>query len=118
MKAQPPKWLIYALLCLFWWGIWGFLAKLGADQMAPIQMQVQVLFTLGLLPLVFLALLQLHWKLEVDQKRNGLWRLERSLYRFGSAGLLRGSGERQGFNRRAGDLIVPFANGRVGLSAP
>ncbi|MCI0622168.1 MAG: EamA family transporter [Acidobacteria bacterium] len=29
---------------------------------------MQVLFTLGLLPLVFLALLQLHWKLEVDQR--------------------------------------------------
>lgn len=66
LKAQPPKWLMYALLCLFWWGIWGFLAKLGADQMAP--MQMQVLFTLGMLPLVFLALVQLNWKLEVDHR--------------------------------------------------
>ena len=52
-KAPFPKWLFYALLCLFWWGVWGFLAKLGADQMTA--MQVQVLFTLGLLFFVVLA---------------------------------------------------------------
>ena len=65
-KAPFPKWLFYALLCLFWWGVWAFLAKLGADQMTP--MQVQVLFTLGLLPLAFLALLQLKWNVDTDKR--------------------------------------------------
>jgi bacterial/archaeal transporter family protein len=61
-----PRWLLYALLCIFWWGVWGFLVKVGADQMTP--MQMQVLFTLGMFPLVLLALGQLHWKVDSDKR--------------------------------------------------
>jgi bacterial/archaeal transporter family protein len=57
-----PKWLLYALLCIFSWGVWGGLTKLGADKMTPIQMQV--LFTLGMGPVVLAALIQLRWKVD------------------------------------------------------
>jgi bacterial/archaeal transporter family protein len=50
-----PKWLRYALLCIFWWGVFGFLSKIGSGKASPIQMQI--LFTVGMLPLVAAALL-------------------------------------------------------------
>ena len=66
MKLEMcPKWLLYALLCILSWGVWGILTKLGSDAMTPSQMQV--LFTLGMLPLVLLALKRLRFKLETDQ---------------------------------------------------
>jgi transporter family protein len=63
-----PPWLLYALLCILSWGVWGGLTKLGADKMTPIQMQV--LFTLGMVPVVLAALIQLRWK--VDRDRLGV----------------------------------------------
>jgi bacterial/archaeal transporter family protein len=46
----------------------GGLTKLGADKMTPIQMQV--LFTIGMVPVVLAALIQLRWK--VDRDRLGV----------------------------------------------
>jgi methionine synthase I (cobalamin-dependent) len=43
-----PLWLWYALLCIFWWGLWGFLSKIGSEGAGPLQMQILV--TLGMLP--------------------------------------------------------------------
>jgi transporter family protein len=51
-----PKWLRYALLSIFWWGVFGFLSKIGSAQASPPQMQI--LFTVGMLPLVAAALLR------------------------------------------------------------
>ena len=51
-----PKWLRYALLSIFWWGVFGFLSKIGSAKASPIQMQI--LFTVGMLPLVAAALLR------------------------------------------------------------
>jgi bacterial/archaeal transporter family protein len=62
-----PRWLFYALLCILSWGVWGGLAKLGADKMTP--MQIQVLFTMGMFPVVLAALIQLKWR--VDRDRRG-----------------------------------------------
>jgi uncharacterized membrane protein len=39
-----PVWLWYAILCIFWWGLWGFLSKVGSEVASP--MQMQILFTL------------------------------------------------------------------------
>jgi bacterial/archaeal transporter family protein len=64
-KNCCPRWLLHALLCILSWGVWGGLAKLGADQMTPIQMQV--LFTIGMFPVVLAALIQLRWKVEADR---------------------------------------------------
>ncbi len=57
-----PAWLIYALLGVFWWGLWGFLSKIGSGAASP--MQMQILFTLGMLPVAFGTFLQMRGKLE------------------------------------------------------
>ena len=59
-----PVWLWYALLCIFWWGLWGFLSKIGSVSANPLQMQI--LFTLGMLPVALGMLLQMRWKLDRD----------------------------------------------------
>jgi bacterial/archaeal transporter family protein len=59
-----PRWLMYALLCMVSWGIWGFVAKLGADKIAP--GPLQILATAGTFPLALLAFLQLRMRLEKD----------------------------------------------------
>jgi len=60
-----PKWLRYALLSIFWWGVFGFLSKIGSAKASPIQMQI--LFTVGMLPLVAAALL----RGKIDRDRVG-----------------------------------------------
>src|SRR5262245_60588735 len=59
-------WVIYALLCIVWWGIWGFLSKLGSDQTSP--QQLQILFTIGIIPPSVLAWAQLGFKVETDRR--------------------------------------------------
>jgi transporter family protein len=61
-----PRWLIYALLCILAWGTWGFVAKLGADRIAP--GPLQILATAGTFPLAFIAFLQLRMRLEKDAR--------------------------------------------------
>jgi transporter family protein len=63
-----PVWLRYALLCIFWWGLWGFLSKIGSEAASPLQMQI--LFTLGMLPVAVGMLWQMRWKL--DRNRGGV----------------------------------------------
>jgi uncharacterized membrane protein len=38
-KSNFPKWLIYSLLAVFTWGVFGFLSKLGSEELSPTQMQ-------------------------------------------------------------------------------
>ena len=59
-----PPWLTYALFCIVAWGTWGFVAKLGADRIAP--GPLQILATVGMLPLGSLALFQRRMRLEKD----------------------------------------------------
>jgi transporter family protein len=61
-----PVWLWYALLGIFWWGLWGFLSKIGSAAASPLQMQI--LFTLGMLPVAVGMLLQMRWKLDRDRR--------------------------------------------------
>jgi uncharacterized membrane protein len=61
-RSHFPVWLWYALLCIFWWGLWGFLSKIGSVSANPLQMQI--LFTLGMLPVAAGMLLQMRWKLD------------------------------------------------------
>ena len=63
-----PAWLLHALLCIFWWGVFGFLAKVGSSSITPSGMQV--LFTMGALPLVLLIVVRLRWR--VDTNRWGV----------------------------------------------
>jgi bacterial/archaeal transporter family protein len=48
-----PKWFIHSLVCIFWWGVFGFLAKIGSDRISPLQMQI--LFTIGMAMLALLV---------------------------------------------------------------
>ena len=64
-KARLPIWLGYALLCIFWWGLWGFLSKVGSASANPQQMQI--LFTLGMLPVAIGMLLHMRGKLDRDR---------------------------------------------------
>lgn len=60
-----PVWLWYALLGVFLWGLWGFLSKIGSDVASP--MQMQILFTLGMLPVALGMLIQMRGKLDRDR---------------------------------------------------
>jgi transporter family protein len=67
-KARLPIWLRYALLCIFGWGLWGFLSKVGSAAASPLQMQI--LFTLGMLPVAAGMLFGMRGK--VDRDRTGV----------------------------------------------
>jgi uncharacterized membrane protein len=67
-KARLPIWLRYALLCILWWGLWGFLSKVGSAAASPLQMQI--LFTLGMLPVAAGMLFGMRGK--VDRDRIGV----------------------------------------------
>jgi transporter family protein len=60
-----PIWLWYALLGVFLWGLWGFLSKIGSDTASP--MQMQILFTLGMLPVALGMFIQMRGKLDRDR---------------------------------------------------
>jgi len=64
-SSRIPVWLWYALLCIFWWGLWGFLSKVAGDAANPLQLQI--LFTLGMLPVALGMLLQMRWQLDRDR---------------------------------------------------
>ncbi|HEY7615601.1 MAG TPA: EamA family transporter [Terriglobales bacterium] len=61
---RSRSWICYALLCIFWWGLWSFLAKIGSASATPLQLQV--LFTFGMAPVAFLILLRIRMKLGMD----------------------------------------------------
>ena len=48
-----PKWLWYSILTTLFWGAWGVVSKVAMNMMSP--MVNQVLFTLGLIPLVLIV---------------------------------------------------------------
>ena len=66
--GRLPVWLWYAFLCIFWWGLWGFLSKIGSVTANPLQMQI--LFTLGMLPVAIGMLL--HMRGRLDRERIGV----------------------------------------------
>lgn len=48
------KWLWYSILTVLFWGVWGAVSKVAMQMMSP--MVNQVIFTLGLIPLVMVVL--------------------------------------------------------------
>jgi hypothetical protein len=62
--VRLSRWLTYSLLCIIAWGTWGFVAKLGADRIAP--GPLQILATIGMVPLGLLAFVQRRMRLEKD----------------------------------------------------
>jgi transporter family protein len=67
--TRLPAWLVYALLFVFCWGLWGFFAKIGSGRMSPDE--EQILFTVGMVPIALAALWKLNWKLETDRAGVG-----------------------------------------------
>ena len=61
-----PKWLRHCLLCIGWWGVFGFLAKLGSNDSSP--SNLQVLFTGGMVPLILVALVRSKLRVETDRR--------------------------------------------------
>jgi len=63
--AQSSKWIWFAVLALVWWGLWGFLVKLGAEHMNP--RALQILFVAGMIPPLFLALAKEKFVIQADK---------------------------------------------------
>jgi uncharacterized membrane protein len=63
-KTQQRSWLLNAFWCIFWWGVWGVFAKLASSRLSVSQMQL--MFTVGMLPLALAALIGMRGKLERD----------------------------------------------------
>jgi uncharacterized membrane protein len=61
-----PKWLLYAILALLWWGVFGFLGKVGSDRITPSQMQF--FFTIGMLPVAFACACRLKFKIASNKR--------------------------------------------------
>src|SRR5881396_1307235 len=60
-----PKWLVYALLSLLWWGIFGFLGKIGSDRISAAQMQI--FLTIGVVPVGVVCVLRVNFKIATDK---------------------------------------------------
>jgi len=65
-KNLLPKWLLYAILSLLWWGLFGFLGKVGSDRISPSQMQF--FFTGGMLPVGLLCAYRLKFKITANRR--------------------------------------------------
>lgn len=65
MRLNPPKWLWFALMAMFWWGLWAFLVKLASDHLDPFQLQA--LFVAGMMPLITLALVRTRLAVQTDR---------------------------------------------------
>jgi uncharacterized membrane protein len=65
-RWRPPKWALYAGLCIICWGLWAFLAKIGSESATAFQLQI--LFTLGMLPVAVCMLVGMRWRLDRDFK--------------------------------------------------
>jgi transporter family protein len=68
-KTITPVWLILSLGSIFWWGLFGFLAKIGSDQVSP--QQLYLFFMIGMLPLVIVAILKQGGRLDIDRLGAG-----------------------------------------------
>lgn len=64
-QGSFPKWLIFALASIFWWGLFGFLAKVGSDRVSSAQLYL--FFVIGMVPLVVLAMARHRGKVQTDR---------------------------------------------------
>jgi transporter family protein len=61
-KTVNARWFWYSLLCVFSWGLWALLSKLGSREIPPETMQF--LFTIGCLPVCLALLIARRFRLE------------------------------------------------------
>ena len=64
--ALKVRWFWYSILCVFCWGAWALLSKLGSREIPPETMQF--LFTIGTVPVGVALLLARRCKLENSKK--------------------------------------------------
>lgn len=64
-SRKSQAWLAPAILCIVCWGLWGLLVKVGSAAATP--EQLQVLFTLGMLPLALFMLFRIRFRLDSDR---------------------------------------------------
>ena len=69
VRKSFPDWVICALASIFWWGLFGFLAKIGSDQVSP--SHLYVFFVIGMFPLVIVALVRHRGKIQKDKLGAG-----------------------------------------------
>lgn len=69
--VRGPAWLWLSLLTIVLWGCWGLQAKLVTDRISP--WMNQVLFSLGLLPVVVWMLASKRVHAGVDKRRGAYW---------------------------------------------
>lgn len=61
-----PKWLVYSLISLLWWGIFGFLGKVGSDRISPTEMQV--FLTIGMVPVAIGCVFRLKFQIATSAR--------------------------------------------------
>ena len=100
--AAAPKWVWYCLLTIVLWGAWGVVSKVAMGMMSPLLNQV--LFTLGLAPLVLATTLSSSAFVGTNKLRGGA-------YAF-ATGILGGLGNVAFFEALSGDgkasIVVPL----------
>lgn len=82
LEQRVPAWLVYSMLALVLWGIWGAISKVVSDQVDPYTNQA--LFAIGMIPLLPLVCFSRQLKV-CRQRKRGI------LYAFGT-GILGGTG--------------------------
>ena len=67
-RKRPPAWLIYSILTLVLWGIWGAISKAVSDDIDAYTNQV--LFGIGMVPLLLLVIFSPRLKGGVQRRRG------------------------------------------------
>jgi bacterial/archaeal transporter family protein len=65
-EALKTRWFWYSILCVFCWGAWAIMSKLGSREIPPETMQF--LFTVGAVPVGLALLISRRFKLEKSAK--------------------------------------------------
>lgn len=68
-----PKWLLYSLLTILFWGSWAVVSKGALGEISP--MQNQLLFTVGLMPVMLVAALSKNVSSGSDKRRGAAYAL-------------------------------------------
>lgn len=68
IQVRIPQWFVYALLTIVFWGTWGATSKIVSDNLDAYLSQV--LFTVGLCPLMLIILLRARPKSEGARRRG------------------------------------------------
>ena len=67
----PPRWMLLSISTVILWGAWGLESKIVVDRISP--WMNQVLFTIGLVPLMVLMLFSPRLRRTGDRNRRGAY---------------------------------------------